>query len=250
MKAVRLKLPVALWGLLVLFTVTPLSADSLEDGKVLLERATVGLFNGTRPRSALRELLDRSFEFFARVQDECQRDYWRARVAYLYGFIEQGEGRWKEAARRFTQGFELAQSALSCGEFSDGYRLLADTQAQLLMVNGMWYKMRYGPTVREYAEKALVLDPGNVKAKLTLALYYKNAPAVAGGSEKTAREILHEIERMGGLEPLDEFSVRVWLGISYAESKDASTARKYIDQAREIFPGNTWLQQIVTEHSL
>jgi hypothetical protein len=44
--------------------------------------------------------------------------------------------------------------------------------------------------------------------------------------------------------------VNVWLGISYAESKDASTARRYIDQAQEIFPGNTWLKEIIAEHSL
>jgi tetratricopeptide (TPR) repeat protein len=208
------------------------------------------LFNETLSPSALRELLDRSLESFARVQDECERDYWQARVAYLYGFVEQGEGRSKEAERRFSQGFELADSALSCGEFSDGYRLLADTQAQLLMYHGMLYKMQYGPTVREYAEKALELDPGNIKAKMNLALYYKNAPAIAGGSEKTAREILHEVERSAELEPLDRFSVNVWLGISYAESKNASTARRYIDQAQKIFPGNTWLLEIITEHSL
>ena len=241
---------VMLFGLLVLVGVPSLPADALEDGKLLLERATVGLFNETLRLSALRELLDGSLEAFAESQEPCERDYWRAQASYLYGFIEQGEGRSKEAERRFTQGFELAESALSCGEFSDGYRLLADTRAQLLMYNGMLYKMQYGPTVREYAEKALQLDSGNTKAKLNLALYYKNAPAIAGGSERTAREILHEIERAGGLEPLDRFSVNVWLGISYAESKNASAARKYIDQAQEIYPGNTWLQEIITEHSL
>ena len=250
MKTVLSKRTAALFGLLVLFAATPLSADDLRDGKVLLERATVGLFNETLTRSEMRELLDGSFESFALVQDDCARDYWRARVAYLYGFVEQGEGRSKEAERKFSQGFELARSALSCGDFSDGYRLLADTQAQLLMYNGMLYKMQHGPMVREYAEKALELDPGNIKAKLNLALYYKNAPAIAGGSEKTAREMLHEVEQGGGLEPLDEFSVCVWLGISYAESKSATTARKYIDRAQKIFPGNTWLQEIMREHSL
>jgi tetratricopeptide (TPR) repeat protein len=250
MKYTPLHSTVAILGLFVLFGIAPLPADGLQDGKVLLERATVGLFNETLPRSALRELLDRSLESFIQVQEPCERDYWQARSSYLYGFVEQGEGRSKEAERRFTEGFELAESALSCGEFSDGYRLLADTQAQLLMYNGMLYKMQYGPAVREYAERALELDPGNIKAKLNLALFYKNAPAIAGGSEKTAREILHEIEQARELEPLDRFSVNVWLGISYAESKNASTARRYIDQAQAIFPGNTWLQEIITEHSL
>jgi tetratricopeptide (TPR) repeat protein len=238
---------------IVLFAMFGLStpgAQGLESGKALLERATVGLFNETLSRSALRELLEGSLEAFAEVKDPCVRDYWQARVSYLYGFVEQGDGRSKAAERRFRQGFDLAESALSCGASSDAYRLLADTQAQLLMYNGMLYKMQYGPTVREFAEKALELDPGNIKAMLNLALFYKNAPAVAGGSEKTAREMLHQIEGMSGLEALDRFSVNVWLGISYAESKNASTARRYIERAQEIFPGNTWLQEIISEHSL
>lgn len=250
-----MKLRISKWiavllGLFVMLSAAALSAEDLENGRVLLDRATVGLFNESLSRPALRELLDRSLESISRVQDQCERDYWQAQVFYLYGFVEQGADRSKEAENRFNRGFELAESSLSCGEFSDGYRLLADTQAQLLMYNGMLYKMQYGPAVREYAEKALELDPGNIKAKLNLALFYKNAPAIAGGSEKTAREILHEVEQAGGLEPLDEFSVNVWLGISYAEGKNTSTARRYIDQAQEIFPGNTWLQEIISEHSL
>jgi tetratricopeptide (TPR) repeat protein len=250
-----MKLKISKWipvllGLFVMISAAALSAEDLQNGKVLLERATVGLFNESLSRSELRGLLDRSLETFSRLEDQCERDYWQAQVFYLYGFVEQGAGRSKEAERRFTRGFELAEKSMSRGEFSDGYRLLADTQAQLLMYNGMLYKMQYGPTVREYAEKALELDPGNIKAKLNLALYYKNAPAIAGGSEKTAREILHEVERAKGLEPLDEFSVNVWLGISYAEGKNATVARRYIDQAQEIFPGNTWLREIISEHSL
>lgn len=237
-------------GWLLLTGVMPLLADAYQDGRDFLDHATEGLFNEILSRSALRELLDRSLLSFEQMEDACQRDYWRAQAAYLYGFVEQGEGRLKEAERRFTEGFQLAERALRCGEFSDGFRLLADTQAQLLMYNGMLYKMQYGPTVREFAEKALELDPGNIKAKLNLALYYKNAPAIAGGNETTARQILHEIEQISGLEPLDRFSVNVWLGISYAESKNASKAREYIARAQEIFPGNTWLQEIITEYSL
>ena len=244
------KLRIVAAGLLLFMGLTSLQADGSQDGKVLLRRATEGLFNEVLPREQLRQLLDRSLEIFGYIEQACERDYWKAQAAYLYGFVEQGAGRVKEAERRFTQGFELAESALECGEFSDGYRLLADTQAQLLMFNGMLYKMQYGPTVRDYAERALELDPDNIKAKLNLALYYKNAPPIAGGSEKAARRILHEIENTGGLERLDRFSVNVWLGISYAESKKAAMARKYIDQAQEIFPGNTWLQEIITEHSL
>jgi tetratricopeptide (TPR) repeat protein len=230
--------------------ISSLPADDLREGKILLDRATEGLFNQSLSSTRLRELLDRSLQSFGTLQEPCDRDYWRAQVSYLYGFVEQGEESSREAERRFTEGYELAESALRCGEFSDGYRLLADTQAQLLMFNGILYKMNFGPKVRELAEKALELNPENIKALLTLALFYKNAPAIAGGSEKKALELLHGIEKSSGLEPLDRFSVNMWLGISYAENNDGLLARKYISQAQEIFPGNTWLQELLTEHSL
>jgi len=236
--------------LLVFFGARAIAADDLREGQLLLERATEGLFNESSSPAQLRELLDGSLEAFASIEQACTRDYWRSRASYLYGFVEQGEDRAGEAEQRFQQGFDWAESSLNCGEFSEGYRLLADTQAQLLAYHGMVYAMKHGPMVRDFAEKALELDPANAKARINLALYYKNAPAIAGGNEKKARRILREIESSEELEPLDRFSVNVWLGISYAETDDPETARRYLEQAQMIFPGNTWLQEIKAENSL
>jgi tetratricopeptide (TPR) repeat protein len=45
----------------------------------------------------------------------------------------------------------------------------------------------------EQLQKAVKLDPTNVEARVTLAGYYLNAPSIAGGSKKKAREQAEEI---------------------------------------------------------
>jgi len=45
----------------------------------------------------------------------------------------------------------------------------------------------------EHLQKAVKLDPSNVEARVTLAGYYLNAPSIAGGSKKKARQQAEEI---------------------------------------------------------
>ena len=45
----------------------------------------------------------------------------------------------------------------------------------------------------DYLKQAVELDPANVEARVTLAGYYLNAPSIAGGSKKKAREQAEEI---------------------------------------------------------
>lgn len=45
----------------------------------------------------------------------------------------------------------------------------------------------------EQLEKAVQLDPTNVEARISLAGYYSNAPSIAGGSKKKARQQLEHI---------------------------------------------------------
>jgi tetratricopeptide (TPR) repeat protein len=218
---------------------------SLEEGRRLLEAATDAFFDQSLPSTGLRELLEASHGAFSQVQDPAPRLYWQAEVQYLLGFVEQADKRLEQAQRRFETGRDLLFSSLEMRKSSQAYRLLADTYAQLLILNGLLYKMSYGPKVRELAETALRLDPANVKARLTLALFYKNAPGIAGGSRAKSLELLHALEGGQELERVDRFSLNAWLGIAYAESRRPEEARRYLTQALRVYPGNTWLQGLL-----
>jgi tetratricopeptide (TPR) repeat protein len=47
----------------------------------------------------------------------------------------------------------------------------------------------------EHLQKAVKLDPANVEARVSLAGYYTNAPSIAGGSNKKAREQAEEVAK-------------------------------------------------------
>jgi tetratricopeptide (TPR) repeat protein len=223
----------------------PIPGAPLEEGRRLLEEATDALFEQSLPSSGLRELLQGSDEAFVLVEDIAARLYWQAEVQYLLGFVERSDGRPDQAQRRFERGRDLLLSSLQRRESSQAYRLLADTYAQLLILNGLLYKMSYGPKVREMAEAALRLDPTDAKARLTLALFYKNAPAIAGGSRAKSLELLHSLEKERELARVDRFSLNAWLGILYSESRRPEEARRYLTRALQVYPGNAWMQDLL-----
>lgn len=236
-------------ALLLAAAVLPFAAagQSAGPGAGLLEQAAESFFNESLAISAVRALLDRSKAAFAGLEDDCQRAYWQARVEYLYGFVEQADGQPKAGEARFQNSLNLAARSLECGESSEGYRLMADAQAQLLVSGGPGYKMTHGGKARQWVLRAVELDPDNVAAQLSLALYYRNAPGLAGGDPKEARRILHALEARSDLERAERFSVNTWLGISYADSKDRERARAYLSRAQAAYPGNTWVREMLTQ---
>jgi tetratricopeptide (TPR) repeat protein len=218
-------------------------SGAAEHGQVLLERATKAFLDQSLPAPELRGLLESSLQSLSGAAESRERDYWQARVEYLRGFVERGDRKDGEAERRFRDGYALSERAADA-QGGDAYRLQADLIAQLIPFHGMWYAMRNGPRIRELAQKALDLDAANPKARLTLALFYLNAPAVAGGSDREALRILHELEARGDLGPEDRFGVLTWLGLTYRGRKDQDRARFYFERAREIYPGNTWVRSL------
>jgi len=222
-------------------------AATLAEAQALLQQATDGFFDESLPNTTIRGLLDRSDASFALLADPCQSAYWRGRVQYLYGFVEQADRQSKRAEARFQASLELATAFSECGESSEGYRLMADAQAQLLLLNNLAYMMTHGLNARRWAERAVDLDPNNPLAQLSLALYYKNAPAVAGGNPEESRRLLHALEGRDDLERADRFSVHTWLGIAYKELEDRERARAYLSRAQAEYPGNTWLRRLLAE---
>jgi hypothetical protein len=219
------------------------SAGPAAEGRVLLAKATDAFFDQSLPSPELRGLLESSRRAFAALPEPALRDYWQSRVEYLYGFVERGDRRDAEAERRFREGYALAQRA-GAAPGGDAYRLQADLIAQLLPFHGAWYAMSNGPRIRQLAEKALALDPGNPKARLTLALFYLNAPAAGGGSDRGALRLLHELELRADLEREDRFGVLTWLGLAYQGRREPERSRLYLSLARQVYPGNAWVRAL------
>lgn len=67
---------------------------------------------------------------------------------------------------------------------------------------GMFDKMSYASKGRKAYEKAIEADPKHVGARMGLIQFYLNAPGVAGGSVKKAKELAKEVAAIPGNEGL------------------------------------------------
>ena len=214
-------------------------------GSDLFIQAMDDFFNEARSGAKIQSALERSRTLLVGIEDPCRRDYWLARTHYLEGIVERGEERLDRAEQQFLASQRLAEASAACDNFGDGYRLIADNYAQLMLVNGLLYKITTGRKIKIFADKALAVDSRNPKARLTLALYYLNAPPYAGGDIERCIEILSDLEGVRDLERVDRFSISAWLAVAYAKQGEPSQARAYAEQAQTVYPGNTWLQDLV-----
>ena len=223
------------------------SADqsiSLSEGSEMLVSATDDFFNQSAGDQEMVARLERGRTAIEGLDEGWEKYYLLGEVDYLYGIIQRGMDLPKEAQLRFEQSNRLLRRSLGFEETADSFRLIADNYAQLMIVNGLFYKITTGGKIREFTEKALAIDPDNVKARITLALYYLNAPAIAGGNPQRTLEMLSEVLEEKGLPRVDRFSANFWMGMTYRERDDAAAAELYFSRAKAVYPGNTWMEDL------
>ncbi len=113
--------------------------------------------------------------------------------------------------------------------------------AELLLLQGMVFlqrvdevslirKLGYSRRGRQALEQALLLDPNLVEAKKELSDYYYYAPAIAGGDQAFAAQLIAEIE------PLDEVYYLLARGGREMESGKLSAARETFLEALRLDP--------------
>lgn len=219
-------------------------AGPQEQGTALLRSAVAALFGQSSGSAEARSLAEQARESFRGISDPADSAYWQARALYVAGVAERGLDAPKAAQARFEESRKLAESSLAARESSDAWRLIADNVSQLMLVNGILYTITTGRTIRIDAEKALALQPGNPKAQLTLALWFLNAPGFAGGSVPKALESLGRLRLRADLEDEDRFAVRVWLAMASSKLRDTAAARRYLAEAAEVYPENSWIRDI------
>jgi len=165
------------------------------------------------------KLLDESIPLFMEIEDKQLSYYWIAKVAYLKGVVEKDRNYHEKAEENFSFSKELIVKALEIGDFSDGYRLKADVEGQLIYYGDLYYKTKFGPGIKNYITKAIELDSGNKKAYISLAMYYRDAPFIAGGSFKKSEATLKEMIDNTFSDQIDLFSLYLWIDTAWTNSK-------------------------------
>ena len=163
-------------------------------------------------------LLEESIPYFTEMENKQLRYYWLAEVSYLKGVVEKERNDHEKAEEDFSFSKRLISESLDMGDFSDGYRLLADVEGQLISYRNLYYKTKYGPGIRGFIVKAIELDSGNKKAYISLAMYYRDAPLIAGGNLKKSESILKKMIDITYSDQIDLFSLYLWIDIAWVNS--------------------------------
>ena len=165
------------------------------------------------------QLLDESMALSNKIKDRQLRYYWLAKVAYLKGVIEKDRNHHDKAKENFFYSKELILKSLAIGDFSDSYRLRADVEGQLIFYGDIYYKTKFGPGIKNFIKKAIALDPGNKRAYVSLAMYYRDAPIIVGGSFKKSETTLKEMIDNTFSDQIDLFSLYLWIDTAWTNSK-------------------------------
>jgi tetratricopeptide (TPR) repeat protein len=168
--------------------------------------------------SEVTTILEESISYFIGIENKQLKYYWMAKVAYLKGVAEKERSNHEKAEEDFSFSKKLISESLDIGDYSEGYRLLADVEGQLISYRNLYYKAKYGPGIKGFIIKAIELDSGNEKAYISLAMYYRDAPLIAGGNLKKCKTILEIMIDSTHSNRIDLFSLFLWIDTAWVNS--------------------------------
>ena len=174
--------------------------------------------NQTPKLSEVITILEESIPYFTEIENKQLKYYWLAKVAYLKGVVEKERSNHEKAEEDFYFSKKLILESLDIGDFSEGYRLLADVEGQLISYRNFYYKTKFGPGIKNFITKAIELDSGNKKAYISLAMYYRDAPLIAGGNLMKSESTLKKMIDITYSDQINLFSLYLWINTAWINS--------------------------------
>lgn len=178
---------------------------------------------------------------------QTEKLYWQARLEFELGNWYQGAA-WQdvtqaqEALPYYLTTEQLAQQLTEqAPDFSEGHRLLGETQMRIISLRGWLQALTHAGAAHNALERALELDPHNAEARLALGVYYLYAPALLGGNVERALREFHQIDALTSDETIRFLSYR-WQGVAYTKLGKIEEAREAFRQALAIYPKSSWDQ--------
>ncbi len=223
---------------------------SLEDVQSLYRQGQHQLYNSALGEEYLRarELLQNAQALLDQLGNEIGEIdglYWQARLEFELGNWYHGAA-WgdpaqaQEALPYYLTAEQIAQKLTKrAPDFSDGYRLLGESQMRIISLKGWLQALTSAGMAKSNLERALELDPHNAEAHLALGVYYLYAPALFGGNLEKAISEFQASEALTSDETVWFLSYR-WRGVAYAKLGKIAEAREAFQKALAIFPKSSW----------
>jgi tetratricopeptide (TPR) repeat protein len=183
-------------------------------------------------------------EAVSAVQQEQLEDqdrlFWLSRLEYMLGRAYKNREDKKQAVEHYQAGLDYARKAMELGEFSEGWRMMAENLGQLCLVKDMAFLLANGPKGPQYAQKALKLNPRNVAAKIYLAAAKVYPPALAGGNPARGIELLRQALALEPTEKDDLFNIYSGIGVGLGKLRRNAEAADWLRKALELYPNNAF----------
>lgn len=220
----------------VLWSLSDSDLSLISEGTGPFNEALEDIWSGGSEKSYA--LLDSAERLFLKISDARERIYRQGTVYLNRGRLALALGDKKAGLKYLKEAMDLADEALSNGDFSEGYRVWADAGSIFMVNKGLFAIIKIAAKVSERSYLALKLDPGNIKAIIISAQGKINAPKRAGGDPEKARIMLEKLIKMKGLSKPDKFQTALSLSQVYSKLKDRDKAEYWCSYASEIYPEN------------
>lgn len=108
--------------------------------------------------------------------------------------------------------------------------------------------MKYGLKVKPYYEQSLEQDPDLAYTNTNIAQWYYYAPAIGGGSKKTARKYFERAVQVAKTDA-ERYFADIYLSQFLFEYKEFDEAKRLLDEADSLNPGSSYIATIRAENA-
>lgn len=124
----------------------------------------------------------------------------------------------------------------------------AEASGSLFLIDQFAYLFTYGLQSSNLTNNAWKADPGSIRVRILRANQLLYTPGLYGGSLKRSEEVFQQLlEDPSPLAPEEIFSIYQGLGIIRTRQRRPDEARKYLQLALSLFPGNRYIPELLEE---
>ncbi|WP_418905178.1 tetratricopeptide repeat protein (plasmid) [Borreliella finlandensis] len=132
---------------------------------------------------------------------------------------------------------------------SDAYRVLGDLNLSILRYTRGMKLVKVSNEAKNSLIKSLEIDNENIFANISLARWYLYSPRIAGGSSKKAIEFLQKALKYSKRN-LEKYLTNIWLSQGYFRLKREDEYKRYLNEAKNIFPGGFFHKIVIQRNNL
>ena len=224
--------------------------ENRDTGMSHFSQAVNKIWEGHNRIGDIAQLLGQAETSFQAVEDAAARNYLLARVelyrgrAVLMQSPKITNSMKTEARASLEHAMKLAEDSLNLYKSADTYRVLADAGATWMVTKGLFGIIKMAPNVQEWSDKALSINPGNALAEIISSQGKIHAPKSSGGDPQEAVRRLTALYTRSDLDKVERFRASSVLIQAHKKLKQKENAAYYCEQARSIFPGNMFIEEL------